>query len=1046
MFQFEVTKRFGLGLGKNYFEAIRWTTFSLEPSPALTKLQYMVKKRLSKALKKMAAGLLAGVAMGFLVFAASHMNGALPRYIERLERVFYDLSFKFNYVYNIDQWIAQPDSGVQADSTSEPRIEVVDIDERALSKLGSYNTWPRTHHADVVRYLTEGGASSITFDILFKTADFGKRDAENALEVMRKVYPRENWDRHFPAIRSAYNHDSVLVQAVHDAGNVVVCATMTERRNYEYKTQWEPLSTRAWQDSIGTGGTLDPGQIPLATVTVWDLLDNIFPDLAHATPYLGLVNVIPDDDGVHRKEPLFHAFPNPELASGSTPRYYPLITIQTVAMLFGISPREIIVRPGEYVDMGQPLGIGKDSSGALYTTYPHLTWPMLGALLAKRQEVLELSSGKSKNRLLEIAHQVVVNRDSSGALTADVNDAQTLTPAMLRAILETPRFDSLMTLAHENLVSLGGGVFMDPDSESGLVRMTDSSADEEAFLTLYGVQTLRDGHDKIASLPPGKTLFLSCNLDLRYDLAKKKLESNFIILNPSVIRDLLAMPLVELENMPRGALQRFGDRVRIPVDDQLRMQVNYIGLYDVKRSNRSFQQISYYDMVRHRVDPGSFQGKVFLLGSTAPALFDLVSAPHEAVFPGVLIHATILENILNGNFLHIMDERTQMILILGLALICALLASILTPALGLLALLFCGIGYFLVGLHYFEQGLYLGMARQVLTIVLSFIVIMVIRFLFENREKRFLDKTFKQYISPELIDIMVESEQKPSLGGQESYATAFFTDIAGFSSFSEAIGSPAKLVELLNEYLGNMTTILTQDHGTLDKYIGDAIVAVFGAPVEIPDHAQRASLVALKMQKRLLELRERWRDEKKWPELVPQMHMRIGINTGKMVVGNMGSAFRMNYTMMGDAVNLAARLESASKHYGVYIQVSDETLRNLKPGSVLSRPIDLIVVMGKTEPVLCHELLALHEDVTEDLRTLVNLWEQARAAYLAMRWDEAIVLFRQCLGYEPHHPDRDPGAKTTPSHLFMQRCELYKQNPPVPIGLVWNGVYTATSK
>ena len=241
--------------------------------------------------------------------------------------------------------------------------------------------------------------------------------------------------------------------------------------------------------------------------------------------------------------------------------------------------------------------------------------------------------------------------------------------------------------------------------------------------------------------------------------------------------------------------------------------------------------------------------------------------------------------------------------------------------------------------------------------------------------------------------------------------------------------------------------ILVKDRGTLDKYIGDAIVAIFGAPLPIDDHAQRACLVALKMQNHLRDLRHKWHEEgDKWPKLVQKMHMRIGINTGNMVVGNMGSAMRMNYTMMGDTVNLAARLESASKQYGVYIQVADVTLQNLQEGSILSRPLDLVVVMGKTEPVLCHELLALREDVTPDLVELVRLWNEARTAYIAMNWDKAIELFEQCLPLEPFHPDKDPGSKTSPSHVFIKRCQAYREQPPVPAGETWNGVYVATSK
>jgi len=1006
----------------------------------------MAKMKFSKTVKKTSVGILSGLATGFLIYLISLQSSLGGKYIEQIERVFYDLTFKYQYSYG--SFISTEEKKIENDSTLEQRIQIVDIDERALSKLGSYNTWPRTNHATAIDYLTRGGAASVTFDILFKTADFGESNAKIALDVMKNVKPSENWEAYYPAIRSSYNYDSVLVQSVQDAGNVVVCALLSERKNYDHKTQWEPLSTTEWQNKIGISGTLNPDKIPLSAVKTWDLLDDVFPDLAQATTHLGLVNVVSDDDGVHRKEPLFHAFPNPEVDTGATPRYYPVISIQTASLLFGIKPNDIIIKPGEYVDLGQPLGISKDSLGQMKTTYPNLTWIMVREVIRKKAEILALGPGNNQPKKIEICHPVVVDRNSDGSISADINDAQTLDNTKLSAILNTPKLDSLWSeVKHTHKVQALNAEVALADDSTGAPKIIGMVSNDTITMTNYGLEALRSGKAKIDALARGKRLYLSSSLDIKYDSKRKRLSSSFIILMPSVLSDLLKQDLAKLEAMPSGTLQRFGHRIQIPVDNELRMQVNYTGNYDTKRNQRPFTQLSYYDVVKHRIDAASFQGKVFVLGSTSPALFDLLSAPHESQYPGVMIHATILENILNENFLRILDNHTQLWVILALALLCALLASLVPPLVGIIFIVLIICGYFLAGLSYFSDGYYIGMARQLLTVVLCFIELVVIRYVFENREKRFLDKTFKQYISPELIDMMVESEQKPSLGGKEIYATAFFTDIAGFSSFSEAIGSPERLVELLNEYLGDMTNILTSNRGTLDKYIGDAIVAIFGAPVEIPDHSLRACEVALKMQQRLKDLRVKWKSEgDKWPLLVQKMHMRIGINTGNMVVGNMGSAMRMNYTMMGDTVNLAARLESASKQYGVYIQVADETLKLIEPRTILSRSMDLVVVMGKTEPVLCHELLALKEDITPELEQLVSLWEQARAAYIATQWDRAIALFEQCLAFEPHHPDRDPGSKITPSHVYLKRCQAFKENPPVKAGETWNGVYVATSK
>ena len=289
-------------------------------------------------------------------------------------------------------------------------------------------------------------------------------------------------------------------------------------------------------------------------------------------------------------------------------------------------------------------------------------------------------------------------------------------------------------------------------------------------------------------------------------------------------------------------------------------------------------------------------------------------------------------------------------------------------------------------------------------------------YLVENKDKRMLTSMFKNYISPELIDQMVNAKQMPQLGGSEGNLTAYFTDIASFSTFSEQLGSPTKLVELLNEYLTAMTDILVSYTGTLDKYEGDAIIAFFGAPVKLENHALSACKTALAMQGELAKLRVKWHSEgDKWPEIVHNMRMRIGLNSGPIVTGNMGSAMRMNYTMMGDAVNTAARLESGAKQYGVFTMCSEKTLQQAGAHEFVSRLIDKVKVMGKTEPVVTYELLSTDRKGTPELRELVEKFNEARALFVAMKWDEAEAKYKECLALEPNHPDREKGC--LPPHL-----------------------------
>jgi len=371
------------------------------------------------------------------------------------------------------------------------------------------------------------------------------------------------------------------------------------------------------------------------------------------------------------------------------------------------------------------------------------------------------------------------------------------------------------------------------------------------------------------------------------------------------------------------------------------------------------------------------------------------------------------------------------------------------------------------------HNLFLTTTPLLVANLLIFMAAIVYRVVVEQRDKRFLKSTFSSYLAPEIIDEMYKSKSMPTLGGEARSITAYFTDIQSFSTFSEKL-TAQQLVELINEYLSAMTDILIAEGGTLDKYEGDAIIAFFGAPLTFPDHSLRACRVALAMQDRLLELRGKWARERtapdapdpntrnipseewqpgdKWPRIVHEMKMRIGINTGEIVVGNMGSAMRMNYTMMGDPVNLAARLEAAGKQYGVYILVSEDTLEQeitVETGQkqkvrdlVETRFIDRIVVVGRSEPVRVYELCALKGELGKRDQDLLRVFARGRDHYLAMNWDRAIARFA-----ESQQLERVPDSPVTPSAVYIDRCRAYRKNPPVsgPDG-TWDGVYRLSEK
>ena len=325
----------------------------------------------------------------------------------------------------------------------------------------------------------------------------------------------------------------------------------------------------------------------------------------------------------------------------------------------------------------------------------------------------------------------------------------------------------------------------------------------------------------------------------------------------------------------------------------------------------------------------------------------------------------------------------------------------------------------------------------IVSLVVTYIGNVIYKFIVEQKDKKYLKSTFGAYISPDLIDQMYSDKQEPKLGGEAGYHTAFFSDIQSFSSFSEVL-EPERMVSLMNEYLTEMTNILLEHKGTLDKYIGDAIVAFYGAPVPLERHEYQACLTALKMEKKLEIMRSKWASEGDWPELVHNIRHRVGLNSGEMVTGNMGSSMRMNYTMMGDTVNLAARLESSAKQYGIYIQVAEETYKVCKE-KFIWRDLDYVVVMGKKEPAQVFELIAEAGNMTDGYDKILDAYHDALGLYKKQEWGKAIEAFKASDKLE----DMFPGRKTNPSRIYIPRCEFYMENSP---GDDWDGSWTLTSK
>ena len=506
-----------------------------------------------------------------------------------------------------------------------------------------------------------------------------------------------------------------------------------------------------------------------------------------------------------------------------------------------------------------------------------------------------------------------------------------------------------------------------------------------------------------------------------------------------------------------SVILKTGDGVRrVPIDQQGFYRLNYRYELPSKEFPVGIASVSYQDIYETLVPWGLYDdkrpdvpvaGKIVVVGETAAGLTDIGPSPLRGESPKVLVHLNALENILRDDYLRSVPRWPGLAALLLAGVWAAWVLDrykfraylVVVPALLVVAI---GGTYFALQLGNFM----IPLAVPLVAFGLQQTVVTALKIREEQAQRERIRRMFGSYVSPELVRRMVEARAEPQLGGHEDEITAFFSDIQGFSSFSEVL-TPVDLVELLNEYLGSMTDILQEQGGALDKYIGDAIVAMFGGLVPLADHARKACETAARMQLRQAELRARWKSQgDRWPPLVHAMRTRIGLNSGPVVVGNMGSKHRFNYTMMGDVVNLAARCESGAKSFGVYTLVTEETVKLAKKAgcACVFRSLDRIVVKGKTLPVEVYELAALSpEHLPEGGARCMELFAEGRAHYLKQNWAEAIRCFEEAAPLEPLQPGRDDGVENIPSLLMKARCEKLREHPP---GVGWDGVYKMTSK
>ncbi len=462
--------------------------------------------------------------------------------------------------------------------------------------------------------------------------------------------------------------------------------------------------------------------------------------------------------------------------------------------------------------------------------------------------------------------------------------------------------------------------------------------------------------------------------------------------------------------------------MEMPTDRFGRLLVNYRG------PAKTFKYISALDVYNNKVDKKELEGKFVLIGTSAAGLLDLRATPFDSVYPGVEAHANALDNILKGEFLYRPSwaEGANLALILAGVVITVIVTAYASAGVSLA--LFTGLGGGLLGFLYymlFTKGIVLNILFPALAMAMTYISLTLMNYFLETRQKEFIKAKFAKKVSPAVVEDLLKQANMNSFEIKEKFVTIFFSDIRGFTTLSERMGSPKALIGLLNEYMTPMVDIIVDSKGTVDKFIGDAIMAYWNAPNEVLNHEDVAVTAAVHQMKALKELNTRLLGEGK-----PTIEIGIGINTGDVTVGEMGSYGRADYTIIGDPVNLASRLEGLNKPYHAHIIISEFTKAGLKNEYVI-RELDLVRVKGKNEPVEIYEVLDTGAPSPE-FAAEYERYKAALAAYRSSQFEEALRVFKELF----------TETNTYLYEVYIERCEHFIENPPED----FDGVFTFTTK
>lgn len=741
---------------------------------------------------------------------------------------------------------------------------------------------------------------------------------------------------------------------------------------------------------------------------------------------------------------LQNAIPTIVLLAAFALNYYdPLLIItNTQNSIFDLYQR---IKPREYIDPATTLGVGVkliDIDDESLTRIGQWPWPrtLIADLIARAT-----NAG---------AHAVVFDmvfaepdRTSPAQFIERLASMPELN-GLSDAVKKLPDHDDILSevIAQANVVT-GFTLTDEKNPFEPTVKAGFSYAGDDPHQYLVNFQGAVTNLPKIQEAAAGNGSFNfiteNDNVIRRVPLIVRKGEKLYPSLVMEALRTIQGASTYIIKSSGANNSQSFGEhtginairvgRIEIPTTDTGRMWVHFTGAVPSR-------SIPAWELFTDNFDPKRIAGSVLFVGPSAAGLKDLRATPLNPVTPGVELHIQLLEQILLGHFLSRPDwaegAETVFLLIFGIAILLLLRR---VSAIACAAVAVGGIS-FAVGTSWYLYSEHLWLLDPVapsVTVGLMFISGTLINFIRTEAEKAQVRGAFSQYLSPALVEQLANDPSRLKLGGETKNMTFLFCDIRGFTTISEQFkGNPQGLTNLINRFLTPMTDIILSNGGTIDKYMGDCIMAFWNAPLDVPDHAIKSCQTALEMQRELdlLNTDLKAEAEREQRTYYP-LNIGIGLNSGDCVVGNMGSEQRFDYSVLGDAVNLASRLESASKNYGATVVVGEQTSETTHEGFAMLE-LDRIAVKGKTEAVTIYGLIgdsAVKE--SEDFRSWKAAHSAMLEAYRSQKWDmagAAVTALRQ-----------RPNANTVLYDLYAERIAEYRENPP---GDEWDGVYVAKSK